>query len=196
MLKKSFQKYLSFFSVLCLIILTISGCGSGNSDLETYKSNMNDFFEAVAGYNDAINEIDPNSETATQDLLTDLDGMNAEFQKMAAYKIPNEFSSLSDLSTEAASYMSQAVTTYHQAYDGAYNKDSADLAAQYYARANSRVQYMISILHGETPSGEGVTITTEDTYNFTTIPTEDSSSAVSAATASSAVPASASTAAD
>ncbi|MCH4191141.1 MAG: hypothetical protein LKF52_02450 [Butyrivibrio sp.] len=190
MLKKTFQKYLSLFTVLCLVLLTISGCGTKNDDLETYKTNMNSFFDAVASYNDAINEIDPNSATATQDLLSDLDGMNAEFQKMAAYEIPDEFSSLSNLSTDAASYMSQAVATYHQAYDGAYNKDSADLAAQYYERANSRVQYMISILHGETPSGEGITITTEDTYNFATIPAEDSSAAASAVNTASAVPAS------
>jgi len=97
-----------FCTIICLFTLFLAGCGSKSNDLETYKTNMNAFFDAVSGYNDAINEIDPNSETATKDLLADLDGMNAEFQKMASYQIPDEFSSLGDLAAESASYMSQA----------------------------------------------------------------------------------------
>ena len=183
MLKKTINRIACVCTVICLSTLFLTGCGSKSSDLETYKTNMNAFFDAVSGYNDAINEIDPNSETATQDLLADLDGMNAEFQKMASYQIPDEFSSLGDLATESASYMDQAVAAYHQAYDGTYNKDSADLAVQYYERANNRVQYMIMILHGEVPSGEGITVTTQDTYNFTTIPDEDSQSSIAASSA-------------
>lgn len=180
MLRKIIVKAIYVCTVVCFSALLLVGCGSKSSNLETYKTNMNAFFDAVSDYNDAINEIDPNSETATKDLLSDLDGMNAEFQKMASYPIPDEFSSLGDLAKESASYMSQAVAAYHQAYDGAFNKDSADLAVQYYERANNRVHYMIMILHGEVPSGEGVTVTTKDTYNFTTIPDEDSQSSVAA----------------
>lgn len=177
------NKYLSKFRIIfaalpIMIIFLLTGCGANNEELDTYKTNMNSFFDKASAYDSAINSIDASSDSAVPDLLSNLDGLNECFQEMAAYDIPSEFDSLSDLATESAEYMQQANDSYHAAYDGEYDADSEALASQYYERANSRVKYMITILHGEVPEGEGIKITTEDTYNFTTI-TEDSSTEAS-----------------
>ncbi len=157
---------------MCAAFMLLSACGSDNSDLETYKENMNHFFDTVSDYNDRINSADTSTEEGKQEILKDLDGLNEAFQEMATYEIPEEFQSLSDLATESADYMKDAVETYHLAYDGEYDEDERALADQYYERAGSRLQYMITILHGEIPEGEGVVVTTEDTYSLPTV-TED-----------------------
>ena len=88
---------------------------------------------------------------------------------MAAVEIPEEFDSISEIAVEAADYMQMANETYHEAYDGDFDEDQEMLAAQYYQRANSRVMVMLQVLHGEVPSGEGVTVTTIEAGEFATI---------------------------
>ena len=57
--------------------------------------------------------------------------------------------------------MTQAVSLYHQLYEGeTFDSNIAVAANEYYSRANIRLQYIISILHGEMPEGENVTIVT------------------------------------
>ena len=51
----------------------------------------------------------------------------------------------------------------NQAYEGdTYDEAVAGAAREYYDRANIRIQYIITILHGEIPEGEGVTYTEEN----------------------------------
>lgn len=138
---------------------------------------MNSFFESVSSYNDQINAIDASSDDATSQLLTYLDEMNLAFQTMAGYEVPDEFSAATSLADDAADYMNQAVTLYHQAYDGEYNADSEAQALADYQKANTRVQYLISILHGETPSGEGVSVVTKDAGTIATVPSDTGTSA-------------------
>jgi hypothetical protein len=59
--------------------------------------------------------------------------------------------------------MQQAVELYHQVFEnGEYDEAIAEAAGEYYDRANIRIQYIITILHGEIPEGEGVTYTEEN----------------------------------
>ena len=51
---------------------------------------------------------------------------------------------------------------YHSAYEtDVFDEPTAQAAREYYDRANIRIQYIISILHGEIPEGEGITYTEE-----------------------------------
>ena len=62
---KSIVCTLLFF---CILSLTLTGCGT-DTEIEKYKANMNQFFENIKIFDSSINAIDPNSETATSELL-------------------------------------------------------------------------------------------------------------------------------
>lgn len=173
MKKMSITKVIAISIILSLLL---AGCGKSTDELDAYKSNMESFFNTISELNTKMNTIDATSENANATLLQYLDEMNAAFQTMASYEIPEEFSSIESLASESAEYMDKAVSTYHLAYDGVYDESSEDLAIQYYQRANSRIQYMIQIFHGEVPSGEGVSVITEDTYHLESIDPSGSSS--------------------
>ncbi|MBP3603620.1 MAG: hypothetical protein J6J79_05700 [Lachnospiraceae bacterium] len=131
--------------------LLFSGCKT-DPELEAYKTNMNQFFENIKTFDDSINAIDPNSETAVTDLLTILDTMNTTFEQMASLTVPEGFPGVEELADEASSYMTEAVYYYHQAFGSeSYDANLADVAKQNYDRANLRIQYIVSILHGDIP---------------------------------------------
>lgn len=140
--------------LLAVLFLTafLSGCGKNDPALENYKANMTQFFENMKVFDSSINAIDPSSDTAPAQLLALLDNMNTSFEQMASLEVPEDFPGVAELATQASENMSQAVYYYHQAFDGdTYNANMADAAKQYYDRANLRVQYIISILHGNIP---------------------------------------------
>ena len=59
--------------------------------------------------------------------------------------------------------MKEAVALFHSAYEGdTYDEALGQAALEYYERTNIRIQYIITILHGEIPEGEGVTYTEEE----------------------------------
>lgn len=140
-------------SLMILMALTIplSACGK-NQEIEVYKANMTQFFENIQTIDSAINQLDPNAETVSTDLLSLLDSLDKSFQQMASLEVPDGFPGVAELSQDASKYMSEAVSYYHQAYDsGEYDKTSADIAYQNYEIANKRLQYIIQILHGDIP---------------------------------------------
>lgn len=157
---------LLFLTVLFLTAF-LSGCGKKDPALENYKANMTQFFENMKVFDSSINSIDPNSDTAPAQLLALLDNMNTSFEQMASLEVPDDFPGVAELATQASENMSQAVYYYHQAFDGdTYNANMADAAKQYYDRANLRVQYIISILHGNIP---------EEIYSYDEETTSDTS---------------------
>ena len=164
-----FVKRLYYIAAVFMIMLMAVGCGKKNTELEEYKANMTEFYDNLAEYDSAINSIDSSSEGSKQELLEVLDRMNETYQKMGQYKVPAEFSGISDISVEAAEYMQKANEYYHLAYDGEFSEENEELATQYYERANNRAMVMLQVLHGEGPSGEGVSVTTEDAYQLSTI---------------------------
>ena len=152
--------------------ILLTGCSNQSSEeLESYKKSMTVFYDALSDYNEAINNIDPNAEDAKSQLLGYLDEMNETYKTMSLVEIPEEFSGISEISVEAADYMQMADEFYHQAYDNDFDEESESLASQYYQRANNRAFVMLQVLHGEVPSGEGVTVTTQQSIQFSTIGT-------------------------
>lgn len=150
------------FVLLCGILLT--GCGEKDEALEAYQSNMETFFEHVVEYNDNMNAIDVNQEGYVSQMLSYLDGLDAEVAWMAGLEVPEQFSAVESLADEASDNMTQAVLYYHMAYEGEeYDANIETAAKEYYDRANLRIQYIIIIFHGGMPEGDGITYTEENT---------------------------------
>lgn len=152
-------------ALLCICVccsLALAACGEDET-LNTYQENMNTFFEHVANCNDGMNAIDPSSEDAVGQLLSYLDQLQEEITWMAELETPDQFSAVDGLADEADENMRQAVALYHQAYEAEpFDEAEAEAAREYYDRANLRIQYIIMILHGEIPEGEGITYTEEN----------------------------------
>lgn len=146
--------------IFCSLLL--AGCGKDEA-LDEYQVNMETFFEHVAEFNDNMNEIDVSREDYVEQMLEYLDALDEEVAWMAALEVPEQFSAAESLADEASENMSQAVNLYHKAYEGEqYNENAQQAAKEYYDRANLRIQYIITLLHGEIPEGEGVTYTEEN----------------------------------
>lgn len=154
------KKLITMLITLCFAA-SITGCGE-NRELTKYKEEMDTFFDNVEVIHNKMNTIDEESDDALDKLFECLDELDKEFLAMAKLNVPDEFSSLESLADEASENMTLAVENYKNAYSkDSYNEYTAATADEYYARANKRFQYMIDILHGKMPEGEGVTITEE-----------------------------------
>ena len=154
--------------ILCaglLCGLWLAGCGK-DEQLTAYLEDMNTFFDHIIEIHDGMNAIavDTSADDATkrERLLSYLDQLQAEITWMAELETPDQFSAVDSLADEADENMQQAVALYHNAYEAEVFDDvTAQVARQYYDRANLRIQYIIMILHGEIPEGEGITYTEE-----------------------------------
>lgn len=145
-----------------LFAFLLTACGE-NEELTAYQEDMNMFFERASEYNDKMNAIDRESDTAVIELLGYLDAFAEDIQWMAELEVPEQFSAVESLADEADENMKEAVALFHTAYDGeTYDEGSEQAALEYYNRTNIRIQYIITILHGEIPEGEGVTYTEEN----------------------------------
>lgn len=156
------MKKFKFFGAVIVCGFLLTACGEDEA-LTSYQEDMNTFFESAATYNDNMNAIDPSSEDAVSQLLAYLDGLQTEITWMAELEVPEQFSAAESLADEADENMKEAVALFHQAYEGdTYDEALGQAALEYYERANIRIQYIITILHGEIPEGEGVTYTQEE----------------------------------
>ena len=145
-----------------LFAFLLTACGE-NEELTAYQEDMNTFFERASEYNDKMNAIDRESDTAVIELLGYLDAFAEDIQWMAELEVPEQFSAVESLADEADENMKEAVALFHTAYDGeTYDEGSEQAALEYYNRTNIRIQYIITILHGEIPEGEGVTYTEDN----------------------------------
>ncbi len=148
------------FTLLCTFLFT--ACGK-DEELTAYQEDMNTFFTRAGEYNDKMNAIDRESDTAVIELLGYLDAFAEDIQWMAELEVPEQFSAVESLADEADENMKEAVALFHAAYEGeSYDEGSEQAALEYYNRTNIRIQYIITILHGEIPEGEGVTYTEEN----------------------------------
>ena len=153
-------------SCFIISVMLFSGC-KGNAELDNYKANMTQFFENIQAFDSAINSINPESETAVSDLLSLLDSMDKNFQQMASLEVPDGFPGVEELADEASDYMTEAVSYYHQAFEAEpFDTVLADVAKQNYDRANLRLQYIVSILHGDLP--EEIYVYEDETGNSET----------------------------
>ncbi len=164
--------------LLYMTAMTFTGCGNKESEaLEQYKAEMTEFRENVSGLVETIDEIDPNDEQGINQLLSCLDEMETEFAKMGNLEVPQQFASVEELADDAAANLSKSVSLYHQAFDdaAAVNPQYADAAREYYSRAFKRVEYIGTILSGELPDDENVTVVTETKQKEGTPDEEESS---------------------
>lgn len=135
-----------------LITMLLSSCGSDPA-LTQFRTELDSFCSDVAEINDAINKIDAGAEGATSLALDYLDRLDQEFQKFAEMDFPKDYDYLEPLADEAGEYMSEAVKNYHLAYaDDGYDATTAAYARENSARAFKRVQVILDVLHGNTPS--------------------------------------------
>lgn len=146
------KRMLVHYILICFLLLFLTGCNKQDPVLENYKANMNQFFENIRVFDSSIDAIDPESDTAAAQLLSLLDAMDTSFAQMASLEVPESFPGVSELAQEASSYMTEAVSYFHQAYEGdSFDAVLEDVARQNYERANLRLQYIVSILHGDIP---------------------------------------------
>lgn len=137
--------------------ITLSACGT-DPELQQLKKDMDAFCDSVAELHESINNIDAEAANASELALDYLDDLDKEFQKFAEFDFPEEYDYLEKLADEAGEYMSEAVRSYHEAYaDGGYDENTGNYARENSARALKRLQVILDILHGDTP--------TEDTSN-------------------------------
>lgn len=148
-----------FIALACALFL--AGCGEDEA-LTEYQEDMETFFGHIIEFNNNMNAIDVNQPDYVEQLLGYLDSLDAEVAWMAGLEVPDEFSAVESLADEASENMTQAVSLFHMAYEGEeFDANVEQAAREYYSRANIRFQYIITLLHGEIPEGEGVTYTEE-----------------------------------
>ena len=141
---------LLFVSVLTVILL--SACGE-DPELAQFQVDIENFCTRVSEIDTSINSIDPQSDNAVSELLSDLDALDGVFQSFANLDFPEEYDYLEDLAQESSNYMTEAVSSYHDAYsDNSYDEAMAEYAKENYSRAYKRVQIIITFLHGEEPN--------------------------------------------
>lgn len=141
---------------LCMLLLT--GCGANPIDSK-FNGEINDFCDSVAAIDAKINAISVEAEEssiryATADLLSYLDELEMEFMKFSNIDFPEEFDYLEEMADEAGSYMTEAVASYHKAYEDGYNQSMEEYAGENYSRACKRVQVILALLRGEDISGK------------------------------------------
>lgn len=155
-----------FFALLLSVAVTASvltGCGSDENELDSYRSAVEAFYDDVVEINDNINAIDAESEQAPQKLLDELDDLNNVFQDFADLDVPGEYAAVEDLADEAASFMDEAVALYHSSFnEGTFNDFSAGMAYEKYCRAIVRINYIGDILQGKTLEGDNINVIYEE----------------------------------
>ena len=143
----------------CLVAGTLlTGCGE-TQDLSKFKGSMEDICSKIAEIDIAINSIDPNKTTAPDELLSYMSDLDIIFQSFGEMDFPHEFDYLEEMADEAASYMTEAVKSYKDAYsNGSYNEYIAEYAGKNYERAYKRLQIVLDFLHGEEPDDATLSI--------------------------------------
>lgn len=141
---------------VCLLLLT--GCGEDPIDAK-FNGEINEFCDNVSSIDAKINAINVEAEEnsiryATSDLLTYLDELEMEFMKFSNIDFPEEFDYLEEMADEAGSYMTEAVASYHKAYEDGYNQSMEEYAGENYSRACKRVQVVLALLRGEDISNQ------------------------------------------
>lgn len=138
-------------AVISMLLLT--GCGENPVDAR-FNAEINEFCDNVSAIDTKINAINVEAEEnsiryATSDLLSYLDELEVEFMKFSNIDFPEEFDYLEDMADEAGSYMTEAVASYHKAYEDGYNQSMEEYAGENYSRACKRVQAVLAMLRGE-----------------------------------------------
>lgn len=148
-----------------ITVLLFTGCGA-DPELALFKNEIDNFCTAISEIDTSINNVDATSEYATTELLGYLNDLDKEFQEFAEVDFPEEFDYLESLADEASTYMTTAVSSYHEVYGGdTYDEYTAEYAKENYSRAYKRIQIIISFLHGEEPDDVDLTMSDSESEN-------------------------------
>lgn len=158
--------------VIIATAFALTGCGK-DAALTAFHEDMNGFYESLYASAGALGAIDPASETAADEMLSQMDQMESIFQELAAIEVPDDyedqFGNIEELADEAAEYMTEAGALYHEAYEETSLDDSLLMAAdENYSRAMKRVNYIAQLLQGRIPEGDNITVIhTDDEPDWT-----------------------------
>ncbi len=145
-----FQKYISH--ALCFALLTCILCGCGTKEdpeIVTFRTELDEFTAAVTQLDTQINNINPTSDNAVNELLSYYDLLDTKFMELAEISVPEEYSDVVRLADKASEYMSEAVSYYHTAFESEYlDMDIITLASSYYEKAFTFVNYIGQVLMG------------------------------------------------
>lgn len=159
---KYMKRKIAVLTIAIFSMFLLVGCGN-DSELNKYKKEVEKFYEEIAERNDAINAINTDNKAASEELLTELDQVNAAFKDFAKLKVPREYASVESLADEASTLMDEAVTQYHTAFAGeTINDFDASLAYEKYCRAILRINYIGDIFQGKKLEGENISIIYEE----------------------------------
>lgn len=145
-----------------LSCLLLTACGE-DPVMAQFQQDMDAFCTKISEIDTSINSIDAQAQNAPAELLSYLDELDQAFEEFSNLDFPEEFDYLEEIADESSDYMTEAVASYHAAYEGdSYDEYTAAYARQCYSRAYKRVQIIIAFLHGETPDDADLTIEYEE----------------------------------
>ena len=153
-------------SLSLLLALSLSGCGSDSALTDYNTSQMNTFYDAFSSGTLALEQIDPSSETAQEELLSGLDELTALTDSLANISVPKRYADagIDELAAQAAEHMQEADSLYHEACSAeTFDQERASAAQEHYQRAMKRIHYIGIMLQGRTPDDEEITIIHETT---------------------------------
>ena len=164
MINNSKIKYIPVILAVCSCLWGCDRSTDEEKELADFSDSMSEFSAAIRDADTKINSLDTTDKNSADELLNILDGLDAEFAKLAEIPIPEQYIGIESLADQASENMSMAVSYYHSAYEAeVFNESEADVAYQYYGRAMQRVEYIGYILTGdEIPEDENVTVYEED----------------------------------
>lgn len=154
-------------AALCVLFaLFFSGCGEDRA-LTEFHDQMDAFYQSLSTSVSVLENIEPASETAVDDMLSELDTMSQLFQELSAIEIPDkyreQFENIEEFADEASAYMVEAASLYREAYaDGGYDSMVADAARENYNRAMKRINYIAVLLQGRLPEDDNIIIQSEE----------------------------------
>lgn len=107
---------------LCVILLTIlllSGCGTSQKleELQNYRSEMDGFCSSVSSLQAQIDAIEPDSESAQEELLSLLDQMAEVSAEAAGFSTPEGYEEAGEMCRRASDYLQEAKGEYHAAFE-------------------------------------------------------------------------------
>lgn len=153
-----------FAYILCitLMLTTLAGCKKPEADNEAvseYAEQMENFFVGIKTLDEKINSLNPEDENSLAELFIYLEQLEEQFKYLSEIDAPDEFNATESLADEAYDYMIKANQYFAKTFeDNSYNENTYKAGLECYNRANKRVKYIISLLHGEIPTDEGVNV--------------------------------------
>ena len=158
------RKFIKIIAVLALTMCFLSGCGAKGSSalVNEYKTSMEKFFDGLKTVDADINKMNTDDQDAINKLFEQFDTMDKAYASMAELTVPTEgvpetFAYIPELSKSASEYMTQANGYLHDSFaESSYNEHTLEAAMECYKRANKRVQFIITLLHGEYPKDESI----------------------------------------